>query len=125
MMRALHSRRPANLAACNSVKLLAGDYGLGFCANSLELGCDCVGTIHYFDGLLSNATGEPFTDARSFAHPQACLTCSAARGNPLIPSTLDLSALLFDCGHLYHMTAYSDACPCRRAICAQAGCVHA
>ena len=35
------------------IVLSAGDYGLGFCANSLELGCDCVGTVHYFDGLLS------------------------------------------------------------------------
>jgi primary-amine oxidase len=26
-----------------------GDYGLGFCANSLELGCDCLGHIHYFE----------------------------------------------------------------------------
>ena len=25
-----------------------GDYGLGYCANSLELGCDCLGHIHYF-----------------------------------------------------------------------------
>jgi Cu2+-containing amine oxidase len=41
--------------------LFAGDYGLGFCANSLELGCDCVGTIHYFDGLLNNAKGGPPT----------------------------------------------------------------
>lgn len=37
-----------------------GDYGLGFCANSLELGCDCVGNIHYFDGILSDAQGEPY-----------------------------------------------------------------
>lgn len=36
---------------------VAGDYGLGFCANSLELGCDCVGNIHYFDGILSDAKG--------------------------------------------------------------------
>jgi len=29
-----------------------GDYGLGFCANSLDLGCDCLGHIHYFDAVL-------------------------------------------------------------------------
>lgn len=34
------------------------DYGLGFCANSLELGCDCLGHIKYFDAVLSNAKGE-------------------------------------------------------------------
>lgn len=33
------------------------DYGLGNCANSLELGCDCLGNIHYFDGVLNNSKG--------------------------------------------------------------------
>ncbi|GAQ81207.1 Copper amine oxidase [Klebsormidium nitens] len=37
-----------------------GDYGLGFCANSLELGCDCVGNIFYFDGLMNDSKGEPW-----------------------------------------------------------------
>lgn len=27
-----------------------GDYGLGYTANTLECGCDCLGAIHYFDG---------------------------------------------------------------------------
>jgi primary-amine oxidase len=35
------------------------DYGLGYCANSLSLGCDCLGLIHYFDGTLVNSKGEP------------------------------------------------------------------
>src|SRR5260370_34006260 len=26
-----------------------GEYGVGWLANSLELGCDCLGLIHYFD----------------------------------------------------------------------------
>ncbi|GAB4818794.1 hypothetical protein N2152v2_005840 [Parachlorella kessleri] len=33
------------------------DYGLGFCANSLELGCDCLGVIKYFDAILNDAKG--------------------------------------------------------------------
>ena len=38
-----------------------GDYGLGFCANSLALGCDCLGHIKYFDAVLNNSKGiEPF-----------------------------------------------------------------
>jgi len=37
-----------------------GDYGLGYCANSLELGCDCLGHIHYFDAALADAKGEPY-----------------------------------------------------------------
>lgn len=36
-----------------------GEYGLGFCANSLKLGCDCVGTIKYFDGVINNHEGDP------------------------------------------------------------------
>ena len=34
-----------------------GDYGLGFCANSLELGCDCLGHIKYFDAVLNDSKG--------------------------------------------------------------------
>jgi len=36
-----------------------GEYGIGALANSLELGCDCLGEIRYFDGVLSDAIGEP------------------------------------------------------------------
>jgi len=39
----------------------AGEYGLGYCANSLELGCDCLGHIHYFDGHLCTSRGAPLT----------------------------------------------------------------
>lgn len=35
------------------------DYGLGNCTGSLELGCDCLGHIHYFDATLNNSKGEP------------------------------------------------------------------
>jgi len=38
-----------------------GDYGLGYCANSLELGCDCLGHIHYFDAVLNDSKGNPKT----------------------------------------------------------------
>ncbi|GAX22918.1 primary-amine oxidase [Fistulifera solaris] len=36
-----------------------GDYGLGYCANSLQLGCDCLGHIRYFDVVLNDAAGNP------------------------------------------------------------------
>ena len=39
----------------------AGEYGLGMCANSLELGCDCLGLIKYFDGHLCDSRGNPLT----------------------------------------------------------------
>lgn len=35
----------------------AGEYGLGQLANSLELGCDCLGHIHYFDVALADGAG--------------------------------------------------------------------
>jgi primary-amine oxidase len=38
-----------------------GEYGMGMCANSLELGCDCLGHIHYFDADLLSSRGEPLT----------------------------------------------------------------
>ncbi len=36
-----------------------GEYGLGKLANSLKLGCDCLGAIHYLDAWLSDINGEP------------------------------------------------------------------
>lgn len=37
-----------------------GEYGLGRLANQLELGCDCLGAIRYFDVPSVNDQGEPF-----------------------------------------------------------------
>jgi primary-amine oxidase len=37
-----------------------GEYGMGACANSLELGCDCLGLIHYFDADLCTSRGAPW-----------------------------------------------------------------
>ncbi|MEM7113509.1 MAG: primary-amine oxidase [Chloroflexota bacterium] len=42
----------------------AGEYGLGMLTNSLELGCDCLGAIHYFDADLVTMTG----DVRTIKH---------------------------------------------------------
>ncbi len=38
-----------------------GEYGMGMCANSLVLGCDCLGLIRYFDAHLCDSRGNPFT----------------------------------------------------------------
>ena len=38
-----------------------GEYGVGMLANSLALGCDCLGTIRYFDGHLADNQGRPVT----------------------------------------------------------------
>jgi primary-amine oxidase len=35
-----------------------GEHGVGLLANSLQLGCDCLGEIRYFDGVLTNSRGE-------------------------------------------------------------------
>ena len=39
----------------------AGEWGLGRMANSLKLGCDCLGVIQYFDAVLATEQGEPYT----------------------------------------------------------------
>jgi primary-amine oxidase len=38
-----------------------GEYGVGWLANPLTLGCDCVGHIHYFDGVVNDQDGAPVT----------------------------------------------------------------
>lgn len=35
-----------------------GEYGTGLMTNSLKLGCDCKGAIHYMDGVMSTSKGE-------------------------------------------------------------------
>lgn len=36
-----------------------GDAGAGIMANNLQLGCDCLGSIHYIDGVLVDSHGRP------------------------------------------------------------------
>lgn len=38
-----------------------GEYGVGWLGNSLELGCDCLGDIHYFDAHMTDNIGEVLT----------------------------------------------------------------
>jgi primary-amine oxidase len=38
-----------------------GEYGIGLLANALELGCDCLGHIHYFDAHMTDGFGNPLT----------------------------------------------------------------
>ena len=45
-----------------------GEYGIGTLANSLELGCDCLGEIRYFDVQLADERGEPYRSRT----PSAC-----------------------------------------------------
>ncbi len=39
----------------------AGEYGLGKMANSLVLGCDCLGEITYLDAVMADDDGNPVT----------------------------------------------------------------
>jgi primary-amine oxidase len=34
-----------------------GEYGIGVLANSLTLGCDCLGALHYFDAVVNRIDG--------------------------------------------------------------------
>jgi primary-amine oxidase len=38
----------------------AGEWGLGRMVNSLTLGCDCLGVIHYFDAVFTSEQGKPY-----------------------------------------------------------------
>ncbi|MFE7835098.1 primary-amine oxidase [Streptomyces sp. NPDC057474] len=38
-----------------------GEYSFGRLVNSLELGCDCLGEIHYFDAVMADDDGLPIT----------------------------------------------------------------
>ncbi|HUY22856.1 MAG TPA: primary-amine oxidase [Acidimicrobiales bacterium] len=38
----------------------AGEWGLGRMVNSLTLGCDCLGVIHYFDAVFATERGTPY-----------------------------------------------------------------
>lgn len=37
----------------------AGEVGIGVLMNSLELGCDCLGEIYYFDAFVNDPQGQP------------------------------------------------------------------
>jgi primary-amine oxidase len=39
----------------------AGEYGLGTLTPPLTLGCDCLGSIYYFDAVFADGMGEPQT----------------------------------------------------------------
>jgi primary-amine oxidase len=38
----------------------AGEWGLGRMTQPLKLGCDCLGVIHYVDGVLASETGDAY-----------------------------------------------------------------
>jgi primary-amine oxidase len=42
----------------------SGELGFGRMANSLTLGCDCLGVIHYFDAVVADLFGQPHTIER-------------------------------------------------------------
>ena len=64
--RALRRPRPD---ARLEERLRRGEWGLGRMANSLTLGCDCLGEIHYFDAVTAERAGRPAPRCRT---PSAC-----------------------------------------------------
>lgn len=47
-----------NITQCRKNAFDLGEYGVGMLTNSLQLGCDCLGEVHYFDAIVNNAAGE-------------------------------------------------------------------
>ena len=42
-----------------------GEYGIGYLAKSLELGCDCLGEIRYLDAVVNDSGGGAVTIANA------------------------------------------------------------
>ena len=51
----------------------AGEWGLGRMTQSLSLGCDCLGEIHYFDAALAREDGEPYVIQQRHLHARGGL----------------------------------------------------
>jgi primary-amine oxidase len=50
-----------------------GEYGIGVLANSLVLGCDCLGAIHYFDAVVNRIDGSAQVIANAVClHEEDC-----------------------------------------------------
>ena len=72
----------------------AGEWGLGRMANSLKLGCDCLGDIHYFDARARDRAGRARTPSstrsactrRTTGSSGSTSTCAAARRGPPVPA---------------------------------------
>jgi Cu2+-containing amine oxidase len=50
-----------------------GEYGMGMCANSLRLGCDCLGYIKYLDAHLCDSRGGALTIQERHLHARGRL----------------------------------------------------
>ena len=50
-----------------------GEWGLGRMANSLKLGCDCLGEITYLDAVFASEHGQPLRPGACHLHPRGGL----------------------------------------------------
>ena len=76
-----------------------GEYGIGQLADSLQLGCDCIGQIHYFDMTVHDLAGRPVVieqavclheedDGILFKHTDLVAGTDVRRGRKLVVSFL-------------------------------------
>ena len=65
----------------------AGEWGLGRMANSLKLGCDCLGVIHYFDAILRPRTAtRTRSSTRSACTKRTTGSCGSTRTCTVAPA---------------------------------------
>ena len=57
-----------------------GEYGAGPLTNSLELGCDCLGVIHYFDAAVLGGDGSARVIPSASSTPAAASAHTRTRG---------------------------------------------
>jgi primary-amine oxidase len=69
----------------------AGEWGLGRMANSLTLGCDCVGEITYFDDVFADERGTPHTRSNAIClHEEDYGILQPHRGTPVAAARREL-----------------------------------
>ncbi|HXB49857.1 MAG TPA: primary-amine oxidase [Streptosporangiaceae bacterium] len=94
-----------------------GEYGIGIMTNSLELGCDCLGEIRYFDALLADDRGEPYTiknaicvheedDGILWKHFDAGLGCTEVRRSRRLVVSFIITAGNYEYGFYWYF--YQD-----------------
>jgi Cu2+-containing amine oxidase len=80
-----------------------GDYGLGYCADSLEMGCDCVGHIKYFDATMADMNGVPYTKKKTIClHEEDAVRLSRKDEVDALKDEVDAStSFTGDCLHTH------------------------
>jgi len=86
----------------------------------LALGCDCLGHIHYFDAVLNDSSGAPFSISKVVRGGALCLTTSLQSTQQQLTSRAQICMHEEDAGLLYkhvdYRTGHSESRRSRRLV---------